>query len=94
MDELQYQFELLNAMNQKLSIDEKMFQMLCNTSSSAFLYYSFEDDIVRTFGNWKFFFKVSIHEVRDISGIYDFIDDKYVLQLRELLFIEKKGRLI
>ncbi len=92
MDELQYQFELLNAMNQKLSIDEKMFQMLCNTSSSAFLYYSFEDDIVRTFGNWKFFFKVSIHEVRDISGIYDFIDDKYVLQLRELLFIEKKGR--
>ncbi len=92
MDELQYQFELLNAMNQKLSVDEKMFQMLCNTSSSAFLYYNFEDDIIRTFGNWKFFFKVSIQEVRDISGIYDFIEDKYVLQLRELLFIEKKGR--
>ncbi len=92
MDELQYQFELLNAMNQKLSIDEKMFQMLCNTSSSAFLYYNFEDDIIRTFGNWKFFFKVNIQEIRDISGIYDFIEDKYVLQLRELLFIEKKGR--
>jgi diguanylate cyclase (GGDEF)-like protein len=92
MDELQYQFELLNAMNQKLSVDEKMFQMLCNTSSSAFLYYNFEDDIIRTFGNWKFFFKVNIQEVRDISGIYDFIEDKYVLQLRELLFIEKKGR--
>ncbi|TCL58435.1 diguanylate cyclase (GGDEF)-like protein [Kineothrix alysoides] len=92
MDELQYQFELLNAMNQKLSVDEKMFQMLCNTSSSAFLYYNFEDDIIRTFGNWKFFFKVNIQEIRDISGIYDFIEDKYVLQLRELLFIEKKGR--
>ncbi|NLL78008.1 MAG: EAL domain-containing protein [Clostridiales bacterium] len=92
MDELQYQFELLNAMNQKLSVDEKMFQMLCNTSSSAFLYYSFEDDIIKTFGNWKFFFNVNIHEVRDISGIYDFIEDKYIQQFRELIFIEKKGR--
>lgn len=92
MDELQYQFELLSAMDQKLSVDEKMFQMLCNTSSSAFLYCSFEDDIIRTFGNWKLFFPIEIQEQKDIKQLYDCIEDKYILKLKELLFLEKKSR--
>lgn len=92
MDELQYQFELLNAMNQKLSTEEKIFRMLCNTSSSAFLYYSFEDDIIKTFGNWKFFFNVEVYELKDISKIYDCVEEKYTRQLRDLLFIERKRK--
>ena len=90
MDELRYQLDLLNAMNQKLSNDEKMFRMICTTSSSAFLYYNFDEDIVKTLANWEFFFDVDINEVKDFPRLYKCVEDKYMPQLRELLFIEKK----
>lgn len=91
MDELQYQIDLLSAMNKKLSSDEKMFQMICNTSSSAFLYYNFEEDNIRTLANWEFFFDVEINELKDVSKIYSCAEDKYALQLRELFNIERRG---
>ena len=68
MGELQYQVDLLNEMNQKLSNDEKMFQMICTTSSSAFLYYSFEDDMVRTLANWQSFLMWKLKVLR-ISAV-------------------------
>lgn len=91
MDELQYQLDLLNAMNQRLNSDEKMFRMICNTSSSAFLYYNFEEDYVKTLSNWKFFFDVDINEIKDFAKIYNCVEDKYMLPLRDLLFIEKRN---
>lgn len=91
MGELQYQVDLLNEMNQKLSNDEKMFQMICTTSSSAFLYYSFEDDMVRTLANWQSFFDVEIKSIKDFSSMYDCVEEQYRIPLRDLLFIEKKG---
>lgn len=91
MNELQNQFDLLNATNQRLSSDGKVLHMLCNTSSSAFLYHSFEDDIIKTLGNWDCFFHVNIQGIKDISKLYQCVEDKYVLMLRDILFIEKKG---
>ena len=91
MDDLQHQFDLLNATNKKLSSDGKVLEMICNTSSSAFLYYSFEDNIIKTLGNWEFFFHVKIQKLKDISKIYHCVEDKYILILRDMLFIEKKG---
>ena len=38
MDELRYQVDLLSAMNQKLENEERMYRLLCATSTSAFLY--------------------------------------------------------
>lgn len=90
MDELQYQLDLLNAMNQKLSSDEKMFRMICSTSSGAFLYYNFEENTIRTLANWNRFFDVEIKELKDIAKIYNCVEDKYVLALRDLFFMEKR----
>lgn len=91
MERLQYQLDLLNAMNQKLSNDEKIFQMICNTSSNAFLYCDFEEKVVKTLGNWGFFFHVDIKELKDITKICECAEDKYMLPLKELLFLEKKA---
>lgn len=91
MERLQYQLDLLNAMNQKLSNDEKIFQMICNTSSNAFLYCDFEEKVVKTLGNWEFFFHVDIKELKDITKICECAEDKYMLPLKELLFLEKKA---
>lgn len=91
MEELQYQLDLLKAMNRKLSSNEKMFQMICDTSSSAILYYNIEDDIVRTLGNWKAFFSFDICEQKDISKIYSCVEDNYMLPLKNMLFLEKRN---
>lgn len=36
MEELRYKVDLLNAMNQRLVTDEKMYRLICDTSSNAF----------------------------------------------------------
>lgn len=49
MDELRYRVDLLSAMNQRLTNDEKMYRLICDTSSNAFLYVNFVKNEVRTF---------------------------------------------
>ncbi len=56
MDELRYQVDLLSAMNQKMENDERMYRLLCATSTSAFIYVNLLDGYVRTLGNWERFF--------------------------------------
>ena len=91
MDELRYQVDLLSAMNQRLTNDERMYRLLCNTSSNAFLYVNFVDNVVRTLGNWDFFFpEVVIRDMKDLAKLYSQVEDKYVLPLRDLIYLEKK----
>lgn len=91
MDELQYQLDLLTAMNQKLSSDEKMYRLLCESSTNAFLYYSFEEDRLETIGNWKHFFECQISRKSDIPNLYEAAAGKYILPLQDALFPENKG---
>ena len=92
MEELRYQVDLLNALNQKLEKEEKMLRLICETSTSAFIYVNFEDHYVKTVANWDYLFKgVEIREIKDISKIYGEVEEKYVLPLKELLFLEKSG---
>ena len=90
MEELRYKVDLLNAMNQRLVTDEKMYRLICDTSSNAFLYANFRTNDVRTLANWTFFFpEVEIREMKDLAKLYSQVEDKYVLPLRDLLFLEK-----
>lgn len=90
MDELRYQVDLLSAMNQRLTNDEKMYRLICDTSSNAFLYVNFTENEVRTLANWNFFFPdVEIRYMKDLAKLYSQVEDKYVLPLRDLLFLEK-----
>lgn len=91
MDELRYQVDLLKAMNQKLSGRDKMFQLVCDTSDNAFLYFSFERNEIVTLGNWDKLFSFRIKEVKDIPLLFDELEEKYILPVREVLFLEKSG---
>lgn len=84
--------ELIGQEYQQLRDDEKMLRLLCETSSSAFLYYNYKEDRVRTLANWDHFFDFSIADMRDISKLYDCVEEKYEIPLREGLFIEKQNR--
>lgn len=83
--------DLKQEANLAVSDEEQMFQMICDTSSSAFLYYNFETDMVRTLGNWNFFFNIEVKKEKDFSKIYDCMEEQYLFSLRELLFAERRG---
>ncbi len=92
MDELRYQVDLLNAMNQKLTNDERMLRMICETSSSAFLYVNFKNDDVRMVANWDFFFpNVEIKSIKDMPKLFSQVEEEYSIPLRNLLYLEKTG---
>ncbi len=91
MNKLEYQVDLLNAINQKLRKDEKMLRLICETSNSAFLYYNYEEEKVQTIANWDHFFDFTIQDIRDLTKLYDCVEEKYMIPLREVLFIEKQG---
>lgn len=87
---LNYQLDLLKAVNHKLSDTEKMYRLICDTSNSAFLYYSYQSEKVETLGVWNHLFDFIIDDLKDLTKLYDTIDDNYLIQLRDVLFIDKK----
>ncbi|MDE7222557.1 MAG: bifunctional diguanylate cyclase/phosphodiesterase [Acetatifactor sp.] len=92
MNELRYQVDLLTAMNQKLSVQEKMYRLVCDTSYNAFLYYSFEKSEISLLGKWDSFFDFRIRDWKDLGRLYEMVDEPYVDTLRDVIFLEKKHR--
>ncbi len=92
MNELHYQLDLLKAMNQKLAEKEKMYTRIFEVTESAFIYQSFENDLVVTLGQWNKFFDFKVREPRDFSRILDLVEETYVPELKNVLFLEKQGR--
>ena len=93
MEKLHYQMDLLSAMNQKLRSNEKMYRAVCDTSMNAFLYFDFEEDRLELLGNWPHFFVVEITCVKDITKLYDLVEEPYILPMREVLFPEKTSQM-
>lgn len=90
MNELRYQVDLLTAMNQKLSVQEKMYRLVCDTSYNAFLYYSFEKSEISLLGKWDSFFDFRIREWKDLGRLYEMVDEPYTDRLRDVIFLEKR----
>ena len=90
MNELRYQVDLLTAMNQKLSVQEKMYRLVCDTSYNAFRYYSFENSEISLLGKWDSFFDFRIRDWKDLGRLYEMVDEPYVEPLREVIFLEKR----
>lgn len=84
--------QLLVEENEKLRREEKMLRLLCDTSSSAFIYYNFREDRVDTLGNWEHYFDFSISAMDDLNILYDRVEEQYKIPLKEGLFIEKQWR--
>ncbi len=69
-----------------------MLRLLCETSSSAFIYYNYKEDRVETLGSWDYFFDFSVSDMEDLSKLYDRVEEQYEIPLKEGLFIEKQMR--
>lgn len=91
MNEVDYQLDLLKAMNRRLSAKEKMYKMICDASNCAYLYYSFEKKEIITMGRWREFFEFDIQDIKDIVRIFDEVEESCVMSLRDVIFLEKSG---
>ncbi len=90
MDELRYRVDLLDAMNQKLTGEEKMYRIICDMPGSAFLHVNFPENQVRILGDWNLFFpNVEIKDGKDVARLYVRAEEKYVVPFRDILFPEK-----
>ncbi len=91
MDEMRYQLDLLTAINQRLGGQEKMYRLVCESSVSAYLYFSFENNTVQCLGSWYDYFEFEITQLKEIERLYDIIDEQDIDKLRNNLFLEKRG---
>ncbi len=89
MDENRYQIDLLNAINEKLDIECNMYRAVVDTSTCAFLYYSFGEDRFQTLGDWKHYFQTIVQSRKDLSLLYQEIDDSFLPAVKELFFIDR-----
>ncbi|MBQ8198820.1 MAG: GGDEF domain-containing protein [Lachnospiraceae bacterium] len=92
MDEMHYQIDLLKAMNEKLLGSEKMFRMICGTSSNAFLFYSFSEKRFETLGCWERYFEFEVKNSSDFQNILSCVKEKYSSDLETALFCERTGK--
>ena len=92
MDEMNYQLDLLKAMNEKLMGNDKMFRMICGTSSNAFLFYSFSDNRFETLGCWEHYFEFSVNTPADFQKLLSCVKEKYCSTLEAALFCERSGK--
>lgn len=89
MEELRYQVDLLNAMNKKLADRERMYRMICDMSSCAYLYLSADNPKVKVLGNWNEFFPFRVMTKNDIEQIYTFVDEFDTANLARVLRSER-----
>lgn len=92
MDQLQYQLDLLSAMNDKLSDNEKMYRLICDASSDAYIYYNFKSETWKVVGNWKHFFDFELQERKDIFKVPDYVKEESATDLQDIIFLEKQKK--
>ena len=91
MSELNYQLDLLKAMNQKLTEKERMYRMVCDSAEGTFLYFSYEKNQISTLGLWRDYFDFDVRETVDLQRLLDEVDEPYRLELQNTLFLDKTG---
>ncbi|MCR4727894.1 MAG: bifunctional diguanylate cyclase/phosphodiesterase [Lachnospiraceae bacterium] len=92
MDDLRYQVDLLTAMNQKLTGNERMYSMICESSKNAYLYINYAANTIKFTGKWDNFSEFRISEPGELYRLVELFDEGAESGLRRLLFIEKESR--
>lgn len=92
MDELQYQVDLLKVMNQKLNREAEKTRSIFETGTEAFLHYSFAEEEISVYGNWRGLFDFEIKDKKDLTEILHLVKPGDVPFLQETLLVEKTGK--
>ena len=91
MNEMQYQVDLMNAMNEKLKNDQKMMKMIIETSTSAFVYYNYDRDEARVMGDWENYFDFTLRRIGDLQRVIEYVDEEYRDEFLRCINLERQG---
>ncbi|MBR6390933.1 MAG: GGDEF domain-containing protein [Lachnospiraceae bacterium] len=91
MNEMQYQVDLMNAMNEKLKNDQKMMKMIIETSTSAFVYYNYDRDEARVMGDWENYFDFTLRRIGDLQRVIEYVDEEYRDEFSRCINLERQG---
>ena len=91
MNEMQYQVDLMNAMNEKLQNEQKMMKMIIETSTSAFVYYSYDRDEIHVMGDWESYFDFTVRRISDLQRAVEYVDEAYQDDFSRCINLERQG---
>ena len=89
MSNLQYQLDLLKAMNSKISESEHMYKLIVEQASLSFIYYSFEKDTYFSMGAFNKVFGFQVVNNNDLDRFFSFFDSSKESRIREIFFSER-----
>ncbi|MCR5655768.1 MAG: bifunctional diguanylate cyclase/phosphodiesterase [Lachnospiraceae bacterium] len=91
MEDLQFQLDMMRALNQQLDGKEKMYQLVFSTSKNAFIYIDFVLKSVQTLGHFNDFFDFSVNTLDDMKKFTDIIEENRKEDFRKILRLEETG---
>lgn len=92
MDDLQYQLDMLKAVNNKISESERMYKLIVERASLSFIYYSVEKDKYYSMGAFENVFGFSIRGPKDLDRFFEFFDSSKISRIKEVFFSEVIGK--
>ena len=92
MTDMQYQLDLLKAMNNKLAESERMYKLIVERASLSFIYYSKEKDQYVSMGSFKKVFGFDITDHGDLERFFSSFDSSKESRVREVFFSENFSR--
>ncbi len=92
MEDMNYQLNLLNSMNQRLLDNDKMFRMICGTSNNTFMYYDYATDDFEILGNSDQFFHFPMLKGSDLGRFVDSFLAEDRKKLADTLYPETRGK--
>ena len=88
MSDLQYQLDLVKAMNKKISESERMYRLIVEQASLSFIYYSYEKDQYLSMGSFKKVFGFDIEDRSDVERFFGCFESNKESRVREVFFSE------
>lgn len=92
MDDLQYQLDMLKAVNNKIGESERMYKLIVERASLSFIYYSVEKDKYFSMGAFQRFFGFDIKGPKDLDRFFEFFDASKISRIKEVFFSEVFSR--
>ena len=87
MSEMSYQLSQLTAMNNRLMDNEAMYQMICESSADAFVYFDYPKKSIVHLGNWSHFFDFELN-YNSLSHILAFVEEEFHTDLYDGMTLE------
>ena len=89
MDELKYQLDLLNALNEKLNGNERIYKLISDISGYSYIYINYVDDTSELLGCWDEILGERIGKILDRERMFSYIHEDDLEQFKKTIVAMK-----